>query len=119
MDHIIASGNHTYIWGVTGQNPTLLKHTISQVPSARVIKAVMHNQYRPDNLERLYGTQHYTYGCKVQLLLRAVGRLGRRQGVLSTQKGSFRPQNRFPPFCVRYGSLNILEGKLLYIRHSL
>ena len=53
------------------------------MPSARVIKAVMHHQYRPNNLEKLYGAQHYTYGYKVQLLLRAIGRLGRYQGVLS------------------------------------
>ncbi|OEU07202.1 hypothetical protein FRACYDRAFT_251534 [Fragilariopsis cylindrus CCMP1102] len=32
----------------------------------------MHHQYRSNNLERLYGAQHYTYRYKVQLLLRAV-----------------------------------------------
>ena len=68
------------------------------MPSARVIKAVMHNQYRPNNLEGLYGSQQYTYRYKVQLLLRAVGRLGRCQGVLKPPKGSFRPQYRFSPF---------------------
>ena len=33
----------------------------------------MHHQYRPYNLERLYGAQHYTYGYKVQLLPRTLG----------------------------------------------
>ena len=47
----------------------------------------MHHQYRPNNLEILHGAQHFTYGYKVQLLPRAVGRLGRCQGVLSPQKG--------------------------------
>ena len=56
--------------------------------SVCVIKVVIHHQYRPNNLERLYGAQHDTYGYKVQLLLRAVWRLGRCQG----------PQNRFSPF---------------------
>ena len=66
------------------------------MPSARVIKAVMHHQYRPNNLERLYGAQHYTYGYKVQLLLRAIGRLGRCQGVLSAQKGHLGPETGSP-----------------------
>ena len=63
----------------------------------RVIKAVMHHQYRPNNLERLYGAQLYTYGYKVQLLLRALGRLGRCQGVLSAKKGHLGPKTGFPP----------------------
>ena len=63
----------------------------------RVINAVMHHQYRPNNLERLYVAQHYTYGYKVQLLLRALGRLGRYQGVLSPQKGHLGPKTGFPP----------------------
>ena len=58
----------------------------------------MHHQYRPNNLERLYGAQQYTYGYKVELLLRAIGKLGRCQDVLSPQKGQLGPQNRFPPF---------------------
>ena len=66
------------------------------MPSACVIKAVMHHQYRPNNLERLYGAQHYTYGYKVQLLLRALGRLGRCQGVLSPKKGHLGPKTGFP-----------------------
>ena len=93
MGYIIAFGNHTYIWGVTGQNPLLLKHTISlSAPSASVIKAAMHHQYRPNNLEKLHGAQHYTYGYKVQLLLRVVGRLERCEGVLSPQKGHLGPK---------------------------
>ena len=67
------------------------------VPSARVIKAVMHHQNRPNNLERLYGAQHYTYRYKVQLLLRALGRLGRCQGVLSPKKGHLGPKTGFSP----------------------
>ena len=30
LDYIIALGDHAYVWGVTGQNPLLLKHTNSQ-----------------------------------------------------------------------------------------
>ena len=56
----------------------------------------MHHQYRPNHLERLYGAQHYTYGYKVQLLLRALGRLGRCQGVLSSQKGHLGPKTGSP-----------------------
>ncbi|OEU10943.1 hypothetical protein FRACYDRAFT_246818 [Fragilariopsis cylindrus CCMP1102] len=52
----------------------------------------MYHQYRPNNLERLYGAQHYTYVYKVQLLLRALGRLGRCQGVLSPKKGHLGPK---------------------------
>ena len=55
----------------------------------------MHHQYTPNNLERLYGAQHHTYGYKVQLLLRALGRLGRCQGVLSPKKGHL---GRITPF---------------------
>ena len=62
----------------------------------RVIKAMMHHQYRPNNLGRLYVAQHYTYGYKVQLLLRAVGRLGRCQGVLSPKKGHLGPETISP-----------------------
>ena len=58
----------------------------------------MHHQYRPNNLEKLYGAQHYTYGYKVQLLLRALGRLGRCQGVLSPKKGRLGPKTGFSPF---------------------
>ena len=57
----------------------------------------MHHQYTPNNLEKLYGAQHYTYGYKVQLLLRALGRLGRCQGVLSPKKGHLGPKTGFPP----------------------
>ena len=57
----------------------------------------MHHQYRPNNLERLYAAQHYTYGYKVQLLLRALGRLGRCQGGLSPKKGHLGPKTGFPP----------------------
>ncbi|OEU06266.1 hypothetical protein FRACYDRAFT_255530 [Fragilariopsis cylindrus CCMP1102] len=46
---------------------------------------------RPNNLEKLYGAQHYIYGYKVQLLLRALGRLGRCQGVLSPKQGHLGP----------------------------
>ena len=56
----------------------------------------MHHLYRPNNLERLYGAQHDTYGYKVQLLLRAVGRLGRCQGVLSPKKGHLGPKTGSP-----------------------
>ena len=66
------------------------------MPSARVIKAMMHHQYRPNNLEGLYGAQHYTYVYKVQLLLRAVVSLGNCQDVLSPQKGYLGPQTGFP-----------------------
>ena len=88
LDYIIDLGNHRYVWGVTGQNPPLIKHTISLCAKyqVHVIKAVMHHQYRPNNLEKLYGAQHYTYGYKVQLLLSALGRLGRCQGVLSLKR---------------------------------
>ena len=57
----------------------------------------MHHQYRPNTLERLYGAQDDTYGHKVQLLPRAVGRLGRCQGVLSPQKDHLGPKTGFPP----------------------
>ncbi|OEU18065.1 hypothetical protein FRACYDRAFT_238498 [Fragilariopsis cylindrus CCMP1102] len=57
----------------------------------------MHHQYRPNNLEKLYIAQHYTYGYKGQLLLRALGRLGRCQGVLSHKKGHLGPKTGFPP----------------------
>ena len=62
----------------------------------RVIKDVMHHQYRPNNLEKLHGAQHYTYGYKVQLLLRAVGRLGRCQDVLSPKNGHLGPKTGSP-----------------------
>ena len=61
----------------------------------------MYHQYRPNNLERLYEAQHYTYGYKVQLLLRALGlymEVRKVAGCAKPQKGSFRPQNRFSPF---------------------
>ncbi|OEU15937.1 hypothetical protein FRACYDRAFT_240633 [Fragilariopsis cylindrus CCMP1102] len=57
----------------------------------------MDHQYRPNNLKRLYGAQHYTYGYKVQLLLRALGRLGRCQGVQSHKKGHLCPKTGFSP----------------------
>ncbi|OEU08595.1 hypothetical protein FRACYDRAFT_249487 [Fragilariopsis cylindrus CCMP1102] len=63
----------------------------------RYNKAVLHHQYRPNNLKKLYGAQHYTSGYKVQLLLRALGRLGRCQGVLSHKKGHLGPKTGFPP----------------------
>ncbi|OEU05880.1 hypothetical protein FRACYDRAFT_257664 [Fragilariopsis cylindrus CCMP1102] len=65
--------------------------------SVRVIKAVMHHHCKPNNLERSYGAQHYTYGYKVQLLIRAIGRLGRCQGMLSPKKGHLGPKTGFLP----------------------
>ena len=59
---------------------------------------MMHHQYRPNNLEKLYESQHYTYGYMVQLFLRAIGKLGRCRGVLSTQKGHLGPKTGFSPF---------------------
>ena len=74
---------------------------------------MMHHQYKPNNLERLYGAQHYTYGYKVQLLLRAVVRLGRYQGVLSPQKGHLGPKTGFPPLaptlCAYFGIIYPFE----------
>ena len=88
------------------------------MPSACVIKAVMHHQYRPNNLERLYGAQYYTYGYKAQLLLRALGRLGRCQGVLSPQKGCLGPKSGFPPLAPTsgvYGQPHLLNfGKFIF-----
>ena len=92
----------------------------------------MQHQYRPNNLERLYGAQHHTYGYKVQLLLRALGRLGRCQGVLSPKKGHLGPKTGSPssapismvlpiacqvyiPFVV-YGQSNVLTvGQFIFL----
>ncbi|OEU05975.1 hypothetical protein FRACYDRAFT_257155 [Fragilariopsis cylindrus CCMP1102] len=63
----------------------------------------MHHQYRPNNLERLYGAHHYTYGYKVQLLLRALGRLGRCQSVLSPKKGHLGPKTVIHDSSKSYG----------------
>ena len=58
------------------------------MPSVGVIKALMHHQYRPNNLEGLYGAHHCTLWIQGTTIARAIGRLGRCQGVLSPRKGS-------------------------------
>ena len=71
----------------------------------------MHHQYRPYNLERLYGTQHYAYyGDKAQLLPRA---LGRCQIVCSPQKGHLGPKTG-SPFSAHI-SMVLLVARQVYI----
>jgi len=94
-----------------GQNPPLLKHKFLQVPSARVIKALMHHQYGLNTPNKVYGAQHYTYAYKVQVMLRAVWRLGRCQGVIIPQKGHLAPKTGFP-------TLARTSSMIAYIRHQ-
>ena len=75
----------------------------------------MYHQYRPNNLERLYGAQHYTYGYKVQPLLGALERLGRCQGVLSPQKGHLGPKTGFRPLAPTHISLVLPTARQVYI----
>jgi hypothetical protein len=61
-----------------------------------VIKALMHHQYRLNNLEGLYGAHHCTLWIEGTTIARAIGRLGRCQGVLSPRKGHLSPKTGFP-----------------------